>query len=233
MSENGITPWCARQQGERALVHEQVLPTDAEHGEVAPTQDRGVEHFVTHVHERADLDDQAAVAHHLHRLRERAAEAGRVDDHVDPLAGAHVSHLGRDGRVCVDGVGSGKSRRELQPPRGVVDRDDPPGAHQRRLDGVRQPEGPDADDGDGRSRPEAGGARQLGGPLEAVRDREDLRQHRHVVRERIGHPEHRRARLEVEVLCPAAEQVRRSAARERVAVVLQRAPPDTDRRTSS
>ena len=68
--------------------------------------------------------------------------------------------------------------------------------------------------------PEARRARQPRRALEAVGDREDLGQHRHVVRQPLGHAEHRRARLEVEEVRPAAEQMRRVVARERVAVVL-------------
>ena len=57
--------------------------------------------------------------------------------------------------------------------------------------------------------------------LDAVRHRHDLGQHRNVVRQIVRHPKDRRARQEVHVLRPAAEQMRRRAAMQAVAVVLQ------------
>ena len=215
ISANGIAAVVAGHQRQRPLVDEQVLAADPEHREVAPAQHGGVERLLPHVDERADLDQEAAVAHHLHRLRERAREAGGVDDEVDALAVREVAHLGGDG-----GLGAREPRREVEPAARGVDGDDPARAHQRRLDRVRQPERADADHGHGRAGPEARRARQPRRSLEAVGDREDLGQHRHVVRQPLGHAEDRRARLQVQEVGPAAEQMRRVIARQRVAVVL-------------
>src|SRR3954451_13237473 len=200
----------AREQRERAVVDLQVLSPDPHQREVAPADDGGVERLVAHVHERADLDDRAAVAHHRDRLRERAGEAGGVDHEVD------VAQL-----VGVGGLGARDPRRDIEPLLRRVDREHPPGAHQMRLDRVRLAERADADHRHAVAGPEAGRPGHDRGTLERVRDREDLGQHRDVVGHRVGDAEDAGARLEVEVLRPAAPQVRRLIGRKRVAVAVE------------
>ena len=115
--------------------------------------------------------------------------------------------------VGVGGLGAGDARGDVEPLLRRVDREHPARAHQLRLDRVRLAERADADHRDRVAGPEARGPRHLRGALEAVGDGEDLRQHRHVVGQRVGHAEDPRARLEVEVLRPAAPQVRRDRRR--------------------
>jgi hypothetical protein len=103
----------------------------------------------------------------------------------------------------------------------AVDGDDLARAHQRRLDEMGHAERPDPHHGDAVAGQEPARSPDGRGAFEAVGDGEDLGEHRDVRRELLGHAEHRCARPEVEVLGPAAEQVRRFGAAERVAVVLQ------------
>ena len=87
---------------------------------------------------------------------------------------------------------------------------------------MAEPERTDAVDQDGLAdaRP-ADVGREQPRRVEAVRHRHLLGEDRDVGREAVGDPEDRRAREQVEVLGPAAEEVRRAGRVEAVSVVLQ------------
>src|SRR5690349_20542625 len=84
---------------------------------------------------------------------------------------------------------------------------------------MHQPERADAEHDYGVAEPEP--ARDGAGPVEPVRDGEQLGEGRQLGGQVVGYPEAARPWEEVHQLRPAAEQVRRVGAGERVAVVLE------------
>ena len=111
----------------------------------------------------------------------------------------------------------------LQPLGQQVDRDHPARSKHLGLGQVHQPQRPEAEHRNGVAHPEAAaecGHRARG--VEAVGDGQHLGQRGHVGGQVVGDAEQARAGKQIHQLRPAAEQVRRLGAGERVAVVLER-----------
>ena len=222
-----VTGEVRRHQAHGRLVGGRLLAADAEHRHV-PRADRGigVHRHRAQVDERAGLDDHPAGPHHGQRFGERLREPAAVDDDVgaQPVRGREDRRhpLRRLGRRHVEREVGAELPGGPQPARQPVGGDDRARAHQARLDQVAQPERAGPQHGDARPGSAAALQPEQGHRgFHAMGHRHHLGDHRDLVRQTVGHPEDGRAGKQVEVLGPAAEQVRRTRAVQAVPVVLQ------------
>ena len=177
----------------------------------------GVHGHGAEVDERAGLDDRPARADEAERLGERLGAAGAIDDDVGAEPARRLSHLaaallgGRRRRV-ERRVGAERPGM-LEPLGQHVDRDQPPGAEHLGLRQVHQAQRPDSQ--------HEHRVAEAEGRVEAVGHGHHLGQRGDLRRQLVRDAEEARPRQQVHALGPAAEEVGRLGAGERVPVVVQ------------
>ena len=128
----------------------------------------------------------------------------------------HVGRFHRHGEAGAEGLGEREAGRE------AVGGDELAGAEELCLDQVAESQGANAEHGDGLGKSAAADESEKRlRRLDAMGHRHDLRQHRNVIRQVVRNSEQLRAREQVHVLGPAAEEMGRPAAMQAVAVVLE------------
>ena len=166
-------------------------------------------------------------AHQVERLDQACRRAGAVDDDVgaEPGRGGRAPRSSRSPAV----VAEASSSRSAPNARACSSRSaststaiSRPAPSISALARCISPSGPTPSTATVSPKPKPPPGPQRARPVEPVRDREQLGQRRQLRGQLVGHPEEARARQQVHQLRPAAEQVRRVGAGERVAVVLER-----------